>query len=429
MKMRQSDENGRLGWWRLAFFLQHPHSRDKHTDKKLFSHPYMPIAILAVTVSLAAMLVSLNVSRGFQQEISNRVVGFLGHLQLVSLDRNASYEQHPVDSITRLREELSHIDAIERISVFAQKPGIVKTTTDMQGCVLKGYGRRTDLAYFADYLRRGRLPNIDSLDTQHEVLISEFFCRTLGLDTGKRITVYFVEQPPRVRQYNVVGVYETKFETFDKTYLFTDLASVRALNGWKDNQVGGYEIRLTNLQELDATKEEVEELELGRIQSDGTMLRVVDVRDTHAALFDWLALQDTNVIVLFTLMLLVSGVNMISVLLILILERTRMIGLLKAFGATSRQLRLLFLFYTFRPLGCGILLGNLLGIGLSFSQYYWHWIRLSPAEYYVDYIPVEINLWTVLLVNVGTLIVTLVLLLLTTRVIECISPSESLRRA
>ena len=150
------------------------------------------------------------------------------------------------------------------------------------------------------------------------------------------------------------------------------------------------------------------------------MLRVVDVRDTHAALFDWLSLQDINVIVLFTLMLLVSGVNMISVLLILILERTRMIGLLKAFGATSRQLRLLFLLYTFR---------NLLGMGLSFSQYYWRWIHLSPSEYYVDYIPVELNFWTLLLVNLGTLLVTLVLLLLTTRTIERISPSESLRRA
>ena len=427
--MRQSGDNEHLRWWRLPFFLQRVHSDDVTTQRKFFSHPYTPIAVIAVCISLAAMIVSLNVSRGFQREISNRVVGFLGHLQLVSLDRNASYEQHPVDTIAGLTAELSHLKAISRISTFAQKPGVVKTASDMQGCVVKGYGQSKDLIYFADYLRRGRLPNLDSVGEQHEVLISEFFCRTLGLDTGKRMTVYFVEQPPRVRQYRIVGVYETKFESFDKTYLFTDLASVRTLNGWSDSQVGGYEIRLRNLQALDATKEEVEELELGRIQSDGTMLRVVDVRDTHAALFDWLSLQDINVIVLFTLMLLVSGVNMISVLLILILERTRMIGLLKAFGAASRQLRLLFLLYTFRPLGYGILCGNLLGMGLSFSQYYWRWIHLSPSEYYVDYIPVELNFWTLLLVNLGTLLVTLGLLLLTTRTIERISPSESLRRA
>ena len=427
--MRASSENGRLRWWRIAFFLLPVRSNDSASQQKFFSHPYLPIAVLAVGISLAAMLIALNVSRGFQQEISNRVVGFLGHLQLVSLDRNASYEQHPVDTIANLAADLAHIPSIERISMFAQKPGIIKTASDMQGCVLKGYGKREDLSYFSHYLLRGRLPNLDSLTGQQEVLISEFFSRTLGLDTGKRMTVYFVEQPPRVRQYNVVGVYETKFESFDKTYIFTDLASVRLLNGWAANQVGGYEIRLCDLQALDATKEEVEELELGHIQSDGTMLRVVDIRDTHAALFDWLGLQDINVAVLFTLMLLVSGVNMISVLLILILERTRLIGLLKAFGASGRQLRLLFLLYTFRPLIYGILLGNFLGLGLSYSQYRWQWIRLSPAEYYVDYIPVEMNFWTFLLINLGTLLITLLLLLLTTRLIERISPSESLRRA
>ena len=425
--MKQSSPT-RLHWWRIALFLQALRSNDNQTERKLFSHPYIPIAIVAVAISIAAMIVSINVSRGFQQEISNRVVGFLGHLQLTSLERNASFEQHPIDTLTGLKNELSHLNTIASISMFTQKPGIVKTATDMQGCVLKGYGQTDDLTYIGHYLRRGRLPALNNSSSQGEVLISEFFAQTLGLDTGKRMTVYFVEQPPRVRQYNIVGVYETKFETFDKTYLFTDLPSVRALNGWADNQIGGYEIRLTDLRHIDATKEEVEELELGRIQSDGTLLRVVDVRDTQAALFDWLALQDTNVIVLFVLMLLVSGVNMISVLLILILDRTQMIGLLKAFGATGRQLRLLFLLYTFRPLGYGIIAGNVLGISLSFSQYYWRWIHLSPSEYYVDYIPVEMNFYTTLFVNIGAIFITLLLLLLTTRVLERISPSEALRR-
>ncbi len=417
-------------WWRLPLFLQHFNHTAAGSGRGLFAHPYMRIAVVAVAISLAAMEVSISVSRGFQQEITQRVVGFLGHLQLVSLDRNASYEQAPVDIIANLAEELSDLPAITRISPFAQKPGIVKTKSDMQGCVLKGYADTEDLAYFRTYLTRGHLPHLDSLTRGEgisEVLISQFFCRTLGLDTGGRMTVYFVEQPPRVRQFRIVGVYETQFENFDKTYIFTDLPALQSLNGWEASQVGGYELRLRSLADLEQMREEVEERELGRIQRDGTMLRVVDVRESHTALFDWLALQNINVLVLFVLMLLVAGVNMISVLLILVLEQTRTIGLLKAFGAEGRQLSLLFLLYAARILGYGLLLGNLLGLTLCYSEWRWHWLRLSPAEYYVDYVPVELNLWVFLSVNLGTVVITLLLLLGTTRVIGRIAPSEAIK--
>ena len=431
--MDVSSQQERRYWWRLSFFLQHISRSSSHaTGRGLWAHPYMRIAVIAVAISLAAMEVSISVSRGFQQEITQRVVGFLGHLQLVSLDRNTSYEQAPVDTIANLALELRDLAPITRVSPFAQKPGIVKTADNMQGCVLKGYADTEDLAYFRNHLLWGRLPRLKpeqrEVDDLSEVLLSHFFCRSLGLDTGQRMTVYFVEQPPRVRQFRIVGVYETQFENFDKTYLFTDLPALQSLNGWNESQVGGYEIRLRSLNELDAVRNEVEERELGRIQRDGSMLRVVDVRESHAALFDWLALQDINVIVLFILMLLVAGVNMISVLLILVLDRTHMIGLLKAFGAQARQLSLLFLLYAARILAYGLLLGNLVGLSLCYSEWRWHWISLSPAEYYVDYVPVEFDLCVFLAVNGITILVTLLLLLGTTQVIGRIAPSEVLSR-
>ncbi len=415
--MQTHKRTERNRWWLLPFFLQQRTGKTQGRTGRLFSHPYMFIAVVAVGISVAAMLLSINVSRGFQQEISSRIVGFLGHLQLVSRDHNVSYEQHPITILPALGESFAHLDGIEHSTTFAQRPGIIKTRDDMEGGVLKGYRSVEDLAYFTHYLRRGRLPRIGQDEGTSEIFLSEYVARRLHLDTGMLVTIYFVEQPPRVRQFRLVGIYETQFEEFDKTYLFTDLKALQSESGWDSTKIGGYELRVRSLKDLNRVRDTVEELALGYIQPDGRLLRVVDVRETHVSLFDWLSLQDINVIVLFVLMLLVAGVNMISVLLILVLERMQLIGLLRALGATVEQLRLLFLLYASRILLYGLILGNILGLTLCYTQYRWHWVHLSPATYYVDYVPVELNFWTILWVNLGTIAITVLLLLLTSRIV------------
>ncbi len=409
-------------WWRLPLYLVRPTT----VANKRAKQPYMLIATLAVAISLAAMLVAICVSRGFQTEISNRVIGFLGHIQVLSMERNASYELHPIFASADLVEKIRKCPSVQDIAPFCQKPCIIKTKTDMLGAVLKGYENTQQLSYFAKFLVRGRLPKLDSLTD--EILISEYCSRALNLDTGKRATIYFVEDPPRVWQCNIVGVYETKFENFDKTYLFTHLHAIQEMNGWTKEQIGGYEIRLSNFKELSVTQDMLEEYTLGTLQPDGSLLRVESILDSHASLFDWLALQDINILVLFVLMLLVAAVNMVTVLLILVLERTHTIGLLKAFGATTSQLQLLFLLLASRILLRGLLLGNTLALVLCYSQYRWQWLQLPPAEYYVDYIPIEFNPWVILSVNLGSVLLTLLLMFGASHVISRIAPSEALRQ-
>ncbi len=418
---------GKASWWQFPLFMAWRRSV-REAGKAHVGTPYMRIAIVAVALSVASMLIALAVGSGFQEAVRARVVGVVGDVQVVRLDGNASVEQKPILRQSVSVEELAELEGVVSVTPFCLKPGIIKTDSDMQGCVLRGVDSTTDLSFYSEFLIRGRLPDYTGSRAGKDVLISELMARALRLDTGSSLVVYFVEQPPRVRKFRVVGIFDTQFQEFDKTYVLCDLRHIQRLNHWTPEQIGGYEVHVQGFEDMGRVFDEVAELCAYKLQEDGTGLRVVDVRDKYSSLFDWLALQDMNVLVLLILMLSVAGVNMITALLILILERTKTIGLLKALGASNGQVRAVFLLQAVRILLWGLSIGNAIGLALYWSEAKWEWVKLNPAEYYVDHVPVELGFPTWLLVSLGTFVLILALLLIPAGLIARISPSETIGR-
>lgn len=431
MKMRDTMADSATG---LAPQLSFPlyfarHTRQGKRSKSSVSRPFMGIATAAVAVSVAAMLLAFAVSRGFQHEVALRATGFVGHVQIVNLDANNSFEQRPIAREQPFLPQLQTIRHLEAVEPFAIKPGILKTPGDMQGCVLKGLDSTADLSFFKRFLVRGHLPALNTPQASGDVLISQTIAEALRLDTGESLTMYFVQQPPRVRRFRIVGIFNTQFQEFDATYIYGDLRHIQALNGWTPQQIGGYQLRVDDLANIDAVYEQLQELTLGALQSDGSLLHIVDVREKHAALFDWLALLDMNVLILLLLMLAVAGVNMSCALLILILEKTKTIGLLKALGASTQQIASIFLLQASRILLRGLLVGNALGLTIALGQKYGQFVKLDPEEYYMDHVPILLEWQTALGINLVTMVATLLILLLPAMLIARVSPSETIRYA
>lgn len=430
-QISQVERGARASAWQFPLFVALGGQRDATVGRGRLSKPFLRIAMAAVTISVAAMLIAFAVARGFQREVGARTLLFAGDIQLVNLDANASYEQRPIARAQSFLPALRKMKGIRTVEPFAVKAGIIKTKEQMQGCVLKGVEIPDALNDFLPFLVRGRLPQQpeDEEDECDEVMISAYMANLLQLDTGKALVMYFVQQPPRVRRFDIVGVYDTQMREFDAMYVLGDLRHVQALNEWDESQIGGYEVRVNGLQDLATLFPEVEGLCAYGLQQDGTLLRVVDAREKYASIFDWLALLDTNVIVLLTLMLAVAGVNMVTALLILILERTQEIGLLKALGATGRQLRTLFVIRATRILLWGLCAGNAVGLGILLMQRQFKFVRLDPSEYYIDHVPVEMGLGAWAAINGITLAVTLVVLLVPSGLVARVSPGESMRFA
>lgn len=393
------------------------------------SKPFLRIAIAAVAISVSAMLISVSVARGFQKAIASRATLFVGHVQVLSLDGNTSLEQKPIERNTLLEADLRDLPTLRSLQRFALKGAVIKTPEAMQGCVVKGVDSSMDWSLLQPFIVRGRVPDFTVPERFKEVVISEAAAQRLNLDTGQRLTVYFVQDPPRARQFDIVGVFSTQLTDFDARYVFAHLSHLQRLNGWDSTQIGGYEVHVQHMQEADGAVAATLDAVDANLEREGTLLRVVDVRDKYASLFGWLDLLDVNVAVLLTVLLAVAGVNMITALLILILEHTRMIGLLKALGARNRQLRTIFVMQAAHILARGLLIGNLVGLGLLAAQQRWAFVRLNPEDYYIDHVPVSLSLSIVLIVNVVTVAVTIAMMLGPSAIIARMNAGESARFA
>jgi lipoprotein-releasing system permease protein len=373
------------------------------------------------------MIISVFTVTGFKSEIRRKIIGFGSHIQLVNYDANSSFETEPISRNQSFLPLLKTVKGIRHIQVFATKPGIIKTRGEIQGAIVKGVGSDFDWSFFAQNLVAGTVFKVNDSIRTDEVLISKYMSDLLQLKTGDRFAMYFIDDQPRGRSFRVAGIYRTSLMEFDKQFILADIGHLQALNNWSIDQVSGFEILINDYSELDRVTDEVFNIAGLTFGEDGSKLRVINVRDRYPQIFDWLGLVDKNVWVLLGLMLVVSAFNMISGLLIIILDRTTMIGVLKALGMSNQGVREIFLYQSFYLMVKGLFWGNLAGIGICLAQYYFKILKLNPESYFLDFVPINFNFFYLILLNAGTLIITLAVLTIPSMVIARIHPSRTIR--
>jgi lipoprotein-releasing system permease protein len=394
-----------------------------------FSRPINIIAIVGIATGLAVMIIAVAILTGFKKQIRDKVVGFGSNIQIVNYDLNLSFETSPISEAQDFISKIKQIDGIKHIQVFATKAGIIKTDEDIQGVVLKGVGSDFDWSYFSSSLIEGSAFTVSdtSRTPTNKVIISKKIADMLRLKMGDSFAMHFIQDPPRMRKFTISGIYETSLEEFDKMYVFCDIGHIKRLNGWKDDQVSGFEIFINDFDKLDEMTEKVKDAVGYRIEEDQEKFKVTNIRIKYPQIFDWLNFQDVNVLIIIVLMLLVAGFNMISGLLILILEKTNMIGILKALGSDDVTIRRVFLYQAAYLISKGLLWGNLIGIGIAFLQLKTGLVTLDPSSYYIKTVPINLNLTHILLLNAGSMAAILIMLLVPSKLISRITPVKAIK--
>lgn len=408
------------------FFLARRISQRGNSDSK---NVMVRIATLTVAISIAVMIVAMAVITGFKSVLTQKLVGFGGHVQVTELSGNTSLETLPILRSTTLEEKVGALTDFGSISPYAIKGGVLKTDEAMQGVVLKGVEADYDWSFFESNLIEGSLPRIvDSIRTK-DILISQSLARMLRLGVGDRARMLFVQgdKPPRPDEFKVSGIYSTGFDEMDNVMLLTDIRNVQRLNGWSYDQITGYEINTADFANLDRFAGEVYDIVLEEETQGRQVLMTATIRDQFPNLFDWLKAHNVNAAVIIVIMLLVALLNMISALLIILLERTRMIGVLKALGMTNPSLQKMFLMRSGFIIAKGLLWGNIIGIGLCLLQRYTGAVKLDESAYFIAQVPVELSLWWLAALNIGTLAVILTLLALPTSIISKVKPEKTIR--
>jgi lipoprotein-releasing system permease protein len=396
-------------------------------EETSFSRPINVIAIIGIAMGLAVMILSVAILTGFKKEIREKVVGFGSHIQIMNFDSNSSFETAPISDTQTFIPKIKEIPGIKHIQVFATKAGIIKTNEDIQGVVLKGIGSDYDWKYFSSCMVDGSVFTVSDTGRTDKVIISKKISEMLRLKTGDSFVMHFIQDPPRMRKFTISGIYETSLEEFDKMYVFCDIGHIKRLNGWEDDQVSGFEVFIDDFDRLDELYFAIKDVIGYKIAENDTNFRVVNIRNKYPQIFDWLNFQDVNVIIIIILMLVVAGFNMISGLLILILEKTNMIGILKALGSEDKNIRRVFLYQAAYLIGKGLIWGNLIGIGLAYLQLKTGIITLDPSSYYIKTVPINLEMYHILLLNAGTMAAIIIMLLVPSQLISRITPVKAIR--
>ena len=392
-----------------------------------FSRPINVIAIVGIAMGLAVMILAVAILTGFKQQIREKVVGFGANIQIMNFDSNISFETTPISDTQNFIPEIKRIPGIKHIQVFATKAGIIRTDEDIQGVVLKGIGKDFDWSYFKSNMVDGSVFTVTDTGRTDKVIISKKIADMLRLKTGDSFAMLFIQDPPRMRKFTISGIYETSLEEFDKMYVFCDIKHIQRLNGWRDDQVSGFEVFINDFGKLDELTASVRDAVGYKIAEEDTKFKVTNIRIRYPQIFDWLNFQDINVIIIILLMLIVAGFNMISGLLILILEKTNMIGVLKSLGTEDITIRRVFLYQAAYLIGKGLFWGNLIGIGLAYIQLKTGLITLDPSSYYIKTVPVNLELIHIVLLNAGTMAAIIIMLLVPSQLISRISPVKAIR--
>ncbi len=392
--------------------------------KSSISAPIIKIAITAIALGIIMMLISIATGVGLQKKIREKVSAFNGDIIITNFDTNFSNDsQNPISKNQDFYPTFKNIEGIKHVQVTASKGGVIRTETDFEGVVVKGVGDDYNWEYFKDYLTEGKLPDFKD-DLNSDILISEYLANRLHLKLGDKVTTFFlndeVSKTPRSRGFDIVGIYNSGFQQFDEQFIITDIRHIQRLNKWEADQIGAFEVFVNDFDEIIPIGQEV-------YNETGSTLDTQTIREKYASIFEWLDLFDFNIIMIIGIMILVAGINMITALLVLILERTQMIGILKALGSSDWSVRKVFLYNAMYLIGVGLFWGNVIGIGLLLVQKYGKVFKLNPDTYYVNEAPVYLHWDYILILNAGTFLLCLLMLLIPSFIIAKISPVKAIR--
>ena len=385
-----------------------------------YTRPIIRIAILAIALSVAVMILSVFILSGFKSNISNKVFGFGGHINISKFSYNQSYENDPINFNSEMLTEIELMDFVDNVQTYATKAGVIKKNNEILGVVLKGVDQRYNWNFFNENLISGNVPLFNDSITENTILISKNISSKMKLNVGDEMIMYFMEKPVRVRKFIISGIYKTGLSEFDDITVIGDLKHIQKLNNWNLNQIGGYEISINNFKNIEIYTSLIDE----SIDYD---LKALSINDKYPQIFDWLRLQDFNVLIILILMLIVGGVNMITSLLIIILEKSRLIGMLKAIGASDWNIRHIFIYNSLQIILGGLFLGNLIAVSLSLLQIRFNFLKLDEAIYFMDFVPINIELFSLFLINLGTIIICYLILVIPSAVIAKISPAKSIK--
>lgn len=391
--------------------------------KDSLSAPAVRIAIVSIALGLSTMILSISILHGFQKEIRDKIAGFAAHITITSRSFNKSLEPTPVMMNQSFYPGLDTLEGIKHIQVFTTKGGILKTENQMEGVILKGVGKEYNWEILENWIIEGRLLQLYDSIRSTEILVSTSIANKLKLAVGDEVRMYFVmdgQNQPRGRKFEIVGIYSSGLETFDEHFIYGDLRQIQRLNNWPDDMVSGFEVLVDNFDEVDAITESIK-------PHIGTYLKPESIRKTEDQIFSWLDAQDMNVAVIMTLIIIVSVFSMISALLILILEKTNMIGILKALGTNNFSIQSIFFINGLYIIGKGLFWGNIIGIGIALLQINFHLVPLPVESYYVSHVPIDLNPILILLINLGVLVFSAAVLIVPAWIITRISPVNAIR--
>ena len=397
-----------------------------HTESNLqhsISKPILKMAVAAVSLSITVMILAIATGKGLQEKISAKVTGFTSDIQVTVLDLNQSLELSPISPDSTVIMSLYEIEGVEHVQTQITKNALIKTNTEFEGIVVKGVDNNFDWSFINTHLTQGQLPKYNSYEKSNEILISKKLSQTLGLKINDQALFYFQgkqNNQPLIRKFTIKGIYETGIEIFDDLYIFADLKHLQKINRWSENQFSSIEIKVNKDYNIDAIQSLVE-----IVTPFDT--KVSSSKSLYPQIFDWIKLFDLNIAIILIIMIVVASINMISSLLIIILERTKMIGLLKAMGATSISIKKIFLYHAFYLLQKGLIIGNGIGLFLIALQHFLAPIELDPAHYYVKKLPVALSIENWLSINLMSFFICMVLLIIPALIIQKVEPVKAIR--
>ena len=400
------------------------------SEKTSFSRPAIIIATAGIAVGIVVMIISVSVVFGFKKEISSKVIGFGSHLQIRShtIDENRIILPLTIDD--DLRVLLSNIPEITHCQCYAAIAGLIKTDEDFSAIQIKGVGEEYDFNFFKKYLVKGEIPVFSSDSSTNKILLSQPIASEMRLDVGDKVYVYFINeqnQSVRARRFTVAGIYQTHLEEYDKLTCFTDIFTIRKLNNWDSDQTTGIEIMVDDYDKVDSTVKFLSSSEKFRYDYRGYERGVFTIKELSPHIFAWLDVLDMNVIMILVLMLAIGGFTVMAGLLIVMLDRIQMIGILKSLGANNLTIRKIFSNFAVMIVGKGIIIGDIIGISLCLIQQYCELVKLDPSTYYIDTVPVDLNLLYVLFINIGVLLISSVVIFGSSFLMSIKGPSSTIR--